>query len=440
MTTPTLCVCNAVDTLHDFAVRTLRTARTDGGDGVEELLSECYAQQDQALFWGPLEKMLITYEPIGELDWQRKFLDLPGVVNLSPAGRTGSLFADALADPGLMAAVAAHAGPGRRLRLIPHTTTADLWRFTEALFTDHGVAVELPESTPLQSLRDQLDTKTGLRDLAADLGMTDGPCRIPPGTHCAGMDEVPAAVRAMLATGRPCIVKPDRGEASLGLLIFRPGDDDIDARLAASAFHGDDPVVVEEFLDGDIAFPSVEYAVPGDAPPRLCYTTDMLFEGATHLRGNVTARELRDRWWYRPLTAGGLRLAAEMQRRGYRGRFGIDAIARDGTVYLHDLNARRTGSSHVHEFGAHLIGPHYLNTHAVGNYDFYGLPAGIDLPEVLRRLGRLVASPRHAGRGVVPTELTDLRTGRLSCMFYAPSLAALHDLITRTRAALGPHR
>ncbi|WP_411146726.1 hypothetical protein [Streptomyces sp. x-80] len=206
----------------------------------------------------------------------------------------------------------------------------------------------------------------------------------------------------MLATGTPCIVKADRGEASLGLLIFRPGADDIAERLAASAFCGEEPVVVEEFLDGDITFPSVEYMVPEDAPPHLCCPTDTLFEGATHLRGNVTARELRDEWWYRPLTEGGLRLAGEMQRRGYRGRFGIDAIARDGVVHMHDLNARRTGSSHVHEFGAHLIGPGYLDTHAVGNYDFYGLPAGLELPEVLRLFGRLVASPRHADRGVVP--------------------------------------
>ncbi|MFG2225071.1 hypothetical protein [Streptomyces sp. NPDC048644] len=428
MTTPTLCVCNAVDTLRDFAVR---------ADGVDELLSECYAQQDQALFWGPVNKMLITYEPISHLDWQQKFLELDGVLNLSPAGRTGSLFADTLADPALMAAVAAHAGPGRRIRLIPHTTTTDLWRFADALRTEYGVVAELPESTPQQSLRDLFDTKTGLRDLATGLGMTDGPCRIPPGTHCAGRQEVPAAVRAMLATGTPCIVKADRGEASLGLLIFRPGDDDIAERLAASAFYGEDPVVVEEFIDGDITFPSVEYLILDEAPPHLCYTTDMLFEGATHLRGNVTARELRDTWWYRPLTEGGLRLAGEMQRRGYRGRFGIDAIARDGVVHMHDLNARRTGSSHVHEFGEQLIGPHYLDTHAVGNYDFYDLPDRPDLPEVLRLLGPLVASPRHAERGVVPTELTDLRNGRLSCMFYAPSLAGLHELIVSARTALG---
>ncbi|MFI2211574.1 hypothetical protein [Streptomyces sp. NPDC020141] len=431
MTVPTVCVCNAVDTLRDFAVR---------ADDVDRLLSECYAQQDQALFWGPLRKMLITYEPIGDLDWQRKFLELDGVVNLSPAGRGGSLFADALADPELMAAVAAHAGPGRRIRLIPHTTTADLWRFAEALRSGYGIEVELPESTPDQSLRDLFDTKTGLRDLAAGLGMTDGPCRVPPGAHCDDAQEVESAVRAMLADGTPCIVKADRGEASLGLLIFRPGDDGIAERLAASEFYGEDPVVVEEFIDGDIAFPSVEYMVPEDGPPHLCYTTDMLFEGATRLRGNVTARELKDAWWYRPLTEGGLRLAREMQRRGYRGHFGIDAIARDGVVHMHDLNARRTGSTHVHEFGDQLIGPKYLDTHAVGNYDLYGLPAGLDLAEVLRLLGRLVASPRTADRGVVPTELTDLRTGRVSCMFFAPNLAELHELIDEARMALGLSR
>ncbi|MGZ3145053.1 hypothetical protein ACVDFE_24265 [Lentzea chajnantorensis] len=364
------------------------------------------------------------------------------MVNLWPSRSTGSLFADMIADPALTAALADHAGPGRRIRIIPHTTTADLWLFAEVLRERHGVTAELPESTPDQSLRDLADTKTGLRDLAADLGMLEGPFRVPAGEHHAGQEAVTAAVTAMLAAGTPCIVKADRGEASLGLLIFQPGDtaEHVARTLAGSQFYADEPVVVEEFLDGDVEFPSVEYVVPETAEPRLCYTTEMLFEGATHLRGNVTSRELRTRWWYRALVDGGMRLARELQRRGYRGHFGIDAIARDGVVYAHDLNARRTGSTHVHEFGYELIGPDYLETTTVANYDFYGLPTGLTLPELLRQLGNLVASPRHAGRGVVPAELTDLGCGRLSCMFFAPGIAELHDLIAKTRTALGLFR
>ncbi|MGC0417382.1 hypothetical protein [Embleya sp. AB8] len=67
---------------------------------------------------------------------------------------------------------------------------------------------------------------------------------------------------------------------------------------------------------------------------------------------------------------------------------------------------------------------------------FHGLATGLDLPDVLRLLGSLVASLRHADRGVVPTEPTDLDTGRLSRMFYDLSPAELHDPITGSRAAL----
>ncbi|MBP2474767.1 hypothetical protein JOF53_003639 [Crossiella equi] len=56
---------------------------------------------------------------------------------------------------------------------------------------------------------------------------------------------------------------------------------------------------------------------------------------------------------------------------------------------MHDLNARRTGSTHVHEFGYHLIGPDYLDTHTVGNRDFYGLPEELTLSDALALLGPL---------------------------------------------------
>ncbi|MEV6977557.1 hypothetical protein [Kitasatospora sp. NPDC093806] len=427
---PTVCVVNAVDTLRAIAGRAPAGAET---------IAECFPQQDQAIFWQPAEKLIVTAAPIAELDWQTGFLGLPGIVNAVPAKSSGPLFTDILDDRDLMARLVEHAGPARRFRLVPHTTTPELWTFAETMRSAHGVTVELPESCERQELRDLLDTKSGLRDLVADLGLTGGRCRTAPGRHCTGLVEARNAVLALLGRGRPCIVKADKGEASVGLLVFRPGDreDHIARELASSSYYGDDPIVVEEYIDGaGVVFPSVEYVVPADPgrAPYLTHACEMLFEAPTLLRGNVTAPSFIGEKWYEPFRAGSRVIADELQRRGYQGHFGIDAVAAaDGEVIMLDLNARRTGSTHVHDFGLRFFGTGYQRHQAVGNHDFYGLPAGTPFAEVLDLLGPLVRRPEAGASGVVPCELTGLATGRLSCMIYAPTLTGFHELVRNVR-------
>ncbi|MWA07940.1 hypothetical protein E5671_01705 [Streptomyces sp. BA2] len=431
---PTIIVCNAVDTLRGIA------ERAPAPEAAHRIIAECFSQQDQALFWGPDEKLVITSRPIQDLTWQTRFLGLPDIVNLSPATDSGSLFADLIGDDQLLASLLEYVGPGRRFQLIPHTTTPDLWAFADLLRLKYGVIAELPESCRDQGLRDLLDTKSGLRTLVAETGLTGAACTVARGRNCADRDEALAAVDELLSDETPCIVKADKGEAGVGLLIFQPGDDTstIVQALKESTFYGEDPIVVEEYIDRTdssdrrpIAFPSVEYVVPDDPShePVLTHVCDMLFDGATVLRGNVTSASLAEAAWYEPFVAGSRKVAQELQRRGYRGHFGIDAVARGGEVYMLDLNARRTGSTHVHDFGVRLLGPDYLKRHTVGNYDFYGLPKGSTLTDVLERLGPLVCAPGQADSGVVPCELTGLDAGRLSCLIHAPSLAAFHELV-----------
>ncbi|GAA2230874.1 hypothetical protein GCM10010232_16590 [Streptomyces amakusaensis] len=425
---PTLCVSNAVDTLRGIAGRA-------PGIKAETLVSECYAQQDQAIFWRPTEKFIITSSPIAELDWQSRFLGLRGMVNDCPDESSGSLFADILGDRRLMDRIREHAGDGRRLRLVPHTTTPDLWAFVDVMAREFSVTVEVPESSADQGLRDLLDTKSGLRDLAAGAGLAEGRCRIAQGSHCAGIAEVVTAASALLSAGRPCIVKADKGEASVGLLVFQPGDsaDRIARAVAESPYYGDDPIVVEEYITGEgVVFPSVEYIVPDphDGAPELTHVCEMLFDGPTRLRGNVTSASLAQQAWYPHFVSGSRAVARELQQRGYRGHFGIDAVARpDGEVFMLDLNARRTGSTHVHDFGVHFFGPGYLDTCTIGNFDFSGLPAGLPAQGVVRLLGPLVRTPLEAKSGVVPCELSGLAAGRLGTVIYASSMTEFHDLV-----------
>ncbi|MGA6160617.1 ATP-grasp domain-containing protein [Stenotrophomonas sp. NPDC087984] len=424
---PTLCVSNAVDTLRGIAQRAPEAE-------AEAIISSCFAQQDQAIFWRPAEKLIITSTPITGLDWQAEFLGLRGIQNDSPHSSSGSLFADILYDLRLMARIARHAGEGRRLRLIPHTTTPDLWTFAAAMRRNFDVTVELPESSEDQGLRDLLDTKSGLRDLAAGAGLADGPCRVAQGEHCRDTRQVVAAVAEMQAAGRSCIVKADKGEASVGLLLFQPGDseDKIIRALEESPFYGDDLIVVEEYITGEgVVFPSVEYIVPDtDGAPYLTHACEMLFDGPTRLMGNVTSGSLVHQAWHRHLLAGGQAIAEELQRRGFRGHFGIDAVARaDGEVFMLDLNARRTGSTHLHDFGLQFFGPGYLTSWTVGNFDFPGLPEGLTVKEVVSLLGPLVRSPLHARSGVVPCELSGLAKGRFGTVIYASSMAEFHHLV-----------
>lgn len=328
------------------------------------------------------------------------------------------------------------------VRLIPHTTTPELWNLVDLLETQHGVRVDLPESPPDQSLRDYLDTKSGLRDLAEQRGLQATACRVTRGLTCTTRQAAAKAVERFLRSGRACIVKADRGEASVGLLIFRPGSSaaSVLGELEACSFYGDDSIVVEEYIEGaGVVFPSVEFVVSDNpaVPPRLTHTCLMLFEGATRLRGNVTARSLSQQPWYSNVISGSMDIARELQQRGYRGHFGIDTVARpDGTVFLLDLNARRTGSTHVHDFGVGFFGEDYPDRVTIGNYDFYGLPCGISLESVLGGLGSLAAPPGARDEGVVPCELTGLRTGRLSCLIFAPTLGRFETLVERVRTAI----
>lgn len=440
-TVPTVCVCNAVDTLRQLAGRARRPGEGDA------IVSEAFPQQDQSLFWLPTAKLILTEVPMAHLDWQCEFLGLGGVSNLSPAVPSGSIFDDIIEDDALLRGLLDYIGPGRRFRLIPHTTTPGLWEFVRRMSDRFQVQVELPESCAAQDLRDRLDTKSGFRALVADCGLGGARARTAEGAECRSQEDAVEAAARITATGRTCILKPDRGEASVGLITVRPSEppDDVLRRLRDSPYFGEhEPVVVEEYIEGDgVTFPSVEFTVPADPqrPPTLTHVCEMLFGEPTQVRGNVTAGSLKDEPWYEPFVASATVIAAALQVRGYRGHFGIDAVARpDGTVFMLDLNSRRTGSTHLRDFGLRFLGPERAEHAAVGHYDFYQLPRPTGLVALLQTLEPVVRSPRDHAEGVVPCELTGLAHGRLSCVIFAPTLDRFHQLVQQTEQLLEPLR
>ncbi len=54
--------------------------------------------------------------------------------------------------------------------------------------------------------------------------------------------------------------------------------------------------------------------------------------------------------------------AHRLQAMGYVGHFDLDTVVNDdGRVYLLEINPRRTGGTHVHEFAEHVFGADYLD-------------------------------------------------------------------------------
>ncbi|WP_327591629.1 ATP-grasp domain-containing protein [Streptomyces chartreusis] len=400
-----------------------------------EILAHRMPQQDQALFWEPGQpKMLLTSYPVAEMEWLRQRTSLPPVANLSPTYESGSLFADLLADERVLAHLVAYIGSRRSFRLVPRTTTNDLWSFVDAMWKRFGIVAHLPESSGNQAWRDCLDTKSGLRALISQAQRHHASCRVPRGVSCRGPNQALAEATKFLSQGIACIVKPDQGEAGAGMLIFRPDERPVDIarRLSRSAFFGNDRIVVEEYISGAAtAYPSLEFVVPPDrtASPRLTLVCDAFFRDSIHPRGGVSSPDLVHQPWYGPFVTAGRALAHELQQRGYRGYFGLDAVVQRRDVYLVDLNPRRTAFTHLHDYAVHSYGPEDAHRQTVGNYDFYNLPEGMDLTAILKRLGPLVRSPQVSTHGVLPFELTGLEVGRLSCLVHARCLAEYYELI-----------
>ena len=87
--------------------------------------------------------------------------------------------------------------------------------------------------------------------------------------------------------------------------------------------------------------------------PQITYVSDQLFQGFGDFCGVLVSRELLDTPWYPPLAESGMIIARRLQQMGYVGHFDLDTVVNDeGRVYLLEINPRRTGGTHVHEFAA----------------------------------------------------------------------------------------
>jgi hypothetical protein len=228
-----------------------------------------------------------------------------------------------------------------------------------------------------------------------------------------------------------CVIKPDIGAGGVGQLIVRAGEyadqSSLLQRLLSAPYLAQGTAVVEQWIDspGELS-PSLEFYVPpmGAGEPTSLYLCEQIFQSSGHFMGVMIDRTSAAAPWYPAMAADGLQIARQLQKLGYVGFFDLDAIVdADGRLYLLEVNPRRTGGTHAHEFARQQFGDDYLQQVTVHVLNQLSSGPIATWPQLRSALGDLLYPQGRKRRGVVVTITSLLACGKFGCLIVAGSRA-----------------
>ena len=369
---PTVVVSNFAEAHVDFLGRC-----ADPGEREELISSEAY-HADRTLLWAGDPKLVIVSYQIAHADLICKRLNFPSTIHAYPQVPTHYLSRDILRETHLLDKIVAYAGEKRLVQLIPYATTPEFLRLVDVLRKDHQLDVRTPESPEKKDfwLRDYVDTKTGYRILASTW-LPDADDLLPFGVACYNLDQALRVAESFSSRGESCVLKADTGESGIGTFVIHPHEGELDAEIKQGLLN--DPyfkselIVVERYIPArEQLSPSLEIKVPrlGEGKPEVTYVSGQLFLKFGDFCGIQVDKSLYEAAWYPKLKSSGLILAGQLQALGYVGHFDMDCIVRDdGHLYLLEINARRTGGTHVHDFAKHFYGDDYIEKASFISYE-----------------------------------------------------------------------
>ena len=413
---PIVVIANISESFYDFL------SREEHPERKARLIRERQVKGDRALLWMGDPKLV---------EYLRERLGYEGTYYMTPAAPSPHLSLDILREPPLIERLVDYAGADRAVQLIPYATTREFFQLVESLQTDHGLEVNLPESPKPDCLwlREYVDTKSGFRMLASEY-LTDSDRLLPKGIVCRDLPSAAEVVRWFSNNGQASIVKADDGEGGIGQYKHsgRNGSTaDILRRLQAiPLLRTSRCVVVEEFIvSSNLLYPSLEVFVPphGCGKPEVTYICNQLFLESGTFTGVLLSRELSNSKWHAQLVDRGLLIATNLQKAGYIGHFDLDAIvSNDERLILLEVNGRRTGGTHVHEFARFHFGPNYLDDLVLLSHDDLDSAAITQLDDLLSLLDDLLYPMEDEGReGVIITLSSTLVDHRFGSIVVASS-------------------
>ncbi|MCC6804003.1 MAG: hypothetical protein IT319_14065 [Anaerolineae bacterium] len=435
---PVVVVCNISETFYEFLSR--------GEDAERQIRGEQY-RGDRAIVWAGDPKLVFTSLPIPHAEHLYQQAGFAGTEYLAPQRPTSWLSLDILREPALLNRLIEYAGEQRALQLIPYAATDEFLQLVEALEAEHGLTVILPESPRRDGLwlRDYIDSKIGFRILASRW-LPDADTLLPEGLACQTLDDAAHAARWFLSNGRACLVKSDIGENGIGNVVIHPDQFDsveaIAAHLRASPYLNEHWLTVEELIAAEHPLsPSLEVYVPPEGDPQITYVSDQLFQGFGDFCGVLVSRELTTAPWYAPLAESGLVLARHLQAMGYVGHFDLDCVVNDDRrLYLLEINPRRTGGTHVHEFAVHVFGADYLSRVALLSNDTLSSGSISDFDELLSVIGDFQYPMDGENRGVFLIVTSALEAHEFGAIIAGADTAEVVEIQRQVQARIAEYR
>lgn len=441
---PTVVVANTAEAYAQFL-----GAGLDADQG-EQSMQAVHGSSDRAIMWLGNAKLVVGSLPIAHLSVLQQRGYYTQTEYAYPDHPSDSLCQDIQRDRTLLNRLLSYAGPHRTLQLIPYANTPEWFELVQWLQTCWGLKVLLPESPAPTNLwvKDYIDTKIGFRTLVCQW-FDQVATLLPFGVVNLDAEQAATVAHWFLAQHRSCIIKANEGYLGLGQLIFHPEPASADSQRPAAIlqqlhqqpFLRSQQLIVEAFHASDQhQYPSAEFFVPplGLGDPRLTYVCNQLFLEHTFV-GILIAPELRSTRWYDDLVGHGSAIAAHLQALGFVGYFDLDALVdNQDTLYLLEVNARRTGGTHVHEAACYILGENYdqhaallscntLHTAAIATLD--ALVTGLQdllFPTTLE-------APNTQPQGVLITHSSRLNQGEFGYCVIAPSTEVAIDLNQQLR-------
>ncbi len=424
-TIPTIVISNFAEAHIDFL------GRSDNPGERDDLINGEDYHGDRTILWADDPKLVIVNYPIAHADFNTKRLGYPNTRHLAPHEPTHYLCLDILREAHLLEGILQYAAPNGIVQLIPYATTKEFLRLVEVLRKDYNLQVLTPESPDADHfwLRDYVDTKTGFRSLAS-FWMPDASKFLPFGMICETLQQASVMAHWFCSRGEACVVKTDTGESGIGTTVISPESglsvDDIFDRLRSQPFYSNELIVVEKYIpSANRMSPSAEVKVPrlGEGDPHITYISNQLFLGFGDFCGIQIDRGIYKQPWCADLERCTLELARNLQNMGYVGHFDLDCIVGDDNkVYLLEINARRTGGTHVHEFGKYAFGNDYADKVSLISFEASNSGTITDAAELLEVLKDfLYPMPGDEPLGMVVTITKPLFKNRFGCIMVAPT-------------------
>ncbi|WBB73942.1 ATP-grasp domain-containing protein [Micromonospora sp. WMMD1128] len=253
---------------------------------------------------------------------------------------------DALDSPALLTRLSALAGAAA---IVPHGVSAD----EEALAARTGVALAGSPAAVCKAVNGKIYS----RRIATELGL-----RQSAGWTCETIEELDEAVehaRALLAAGRPVVLKDSYGVSGKGLLLIRDEArlDQIHRTLRRRADRSGDhrlALLVEEWVAKTTDL-NYQFTVFRDGGVHFDFVKEAVTANGVHkghrMPAGLTARQLA------AVTHSAAALGARLARDGYHGVVGVDAMLDpEGGVYpVVEINARHNMSTYQVGLQEHLV-------------------------------------------------------------------------------------